>query len=66
VATDCNGDCAQGETVRDLGSGAGFDVLLSARRAGPCGKTYGPDMTDEMLAEANGNRERSGITNAGF
>jgi len=43
-----------GETVLDLGSGGGIDVLLSARRVGPTGKAYGLDMTDEMLALANG------------
>ena len=46
--------CA-GETVRDLGSGGGIDVLLSARRVGPPGKAYGLDMTDEMLALARDN-----------
>lgn len=50
----------------DLGSGAGLDVLLSARRVGPNGKAYGLDMTDEMLAEARLNRVRAGITNAEF
>lgn len=56
----------QGETVLDLGSGAGLDVLLSARRVGPTGKAYGLDMTDEMLAEARKNQEKSGITNVEF
>lgn len=55
-----------GETVLDLGSGAGLDVLLSARRVGPCGKAYGLDMTDEMLAVARDNQIRAGITNAEF
>ncbi|HWR06709.1 arsenic resistance N-acetyltransferase ArsN2 [Sporomusa sp.] len=55
-----------GETVLDLGSGAGLDVLLSARRVGPCGKAYGLDMTDEMLAAARANQNRAGITNAEF
>src|SRR5258708_10532933 len=55
-----------GETVLDLGSGAGLDVLLSARRVAPGGHAYGVDMTDEMLALANGNKARSGVTNATF
>lgn len=55
-----------GEVVLDLGSGAGLDVLLSARRVGPMGKAYGLDMTDEMLAEARANQARAGITNAEF
>ena len=55
-----------GETVLDLGSGAGLDVLLSARRVGPYGKAYGLDMTDEMLAEANANKIKAQITNAEF
>jgi arsenite methyltransferase len=55
-----------GETVLDLGSGAGLDVLLSAKRVGPAGKAYGLDMTDEMLAEANANKARSGLANAEF
>lgn len=55
-----------GETVLDLGSGAGLDVLLSARRVGSAGKAYGLDMTDEMLAEANANKAKSGLTNAEF
>lgn len=55
-----------GETVLDLGSGAGLDVLLSAKRVGPSGKAYGLDMTDEMLAEANANKAKSGLTNAEF
>jgi arsenite methyltransferase len=55
-----------GETVLDLGSGGGIDVLLSARRVGPTGKAYGLDMTDEMLALANENKEKSGITNVEF
>src|SRR6266550_1181403 len=55
-----------GETVLDLGSGAGLDVLLSARRVAPGGHAYGVDMTDEMLALANGNKAKSGVTNATF
>jgi arsenite methyltransferase len=55
-----------GETVLDLGSGGGIDVLLSARRVGPTGKAYGLDMTDEMLALANQNKKKSGIDNVEF
>src|SRR6202451_4461066 len=55
-----------GETVLDLGSGGGIDVLLSARRVGPTGKAYGLDMTDEMLALARENQRKSGIHNAEF
>src|SRR5438270_4055037 len=55
-----------GQVVLDLGSGAGLDVLLSARRVAPGGHAYGVDMTDEMLAVANQNRERAGISNATF
>jgi arsenite methyltransferase len=55
-----------GEVVLDLGSGGGLDVLLSARRVAPGGHAYGVDMTDEMLALANGNRERAGVDNATF
>jgi arsenite methyltransferase len=55
-----------GETVLDLGSGGGIDVLLSARRVGPTGKAYGLDMTDEMLALAAANKARSGLTNVEF
>jgi len=55
-----------GETVLDLGSGGGIDVLLSARRVGPTGRAYGLDMTDEMLALAEENKRKSGITNAEF
>jgi arsenite methyltransferase len=55
-----------GETVLDLGSGGGIDVLLSARRVGPAGKAYGLDMTDEMLALAERNRRASGLTNVTF
>ena len=55
-----------GETVLDLGSGGGIDVLLSARRVGPAGKAYGLDMTDEMLALARDNQRRAGITNVEF
>lgn len=60
------GSLYAGETVLDLGSGAGLDVLLSARRVGPSGKAYGLDMTDEMLAEANANKEKAGLANAEF
>ena len=56
----------QGETVLDLGSGGGIDVLLSARRVGPTGRAYGLDMTDEMLALARANQAKSGVTNADF
>ena len=56
----------EGETVLDLGSGGGIDVLLSAKRVGPTGKAYGLDMTDEMLALANENKERAGATNVEF
>jgi SAM-dependent methyltransferase len=55
-----------GETVLDLGSGGGIDVLLSARRVGPSGKAYGLDMTDEMLALARANQARAGATNVEF
>ena len=55
-----------GETVLDLGSGGGIDVLLSARRVGPTGKAYGLDMTDEMLELARDNQRRAGIENAEF
>jgi arsenite methyltransferase len=55
-----------GETVLDLGSGGGIDVLLSARRVGPTGKVYGLDMTDEMLALACENQRKAGIENAEF
>jgi 2-polyprenyl-3-methyl-5-hydroxy-6-metoxy-1,4-benzoquinol methylase len=55
-----------GETVLDLGSGGGIDVLLSARRVGPTGVTYGVDMTDEMLALAQENKRKSGLTNVHF
>src|SRR6516225_1202880 len=55
-----------GETVLDLGSGGGIDVLLSARRAGPTGKAYGLDMTDEMLALARENQRKAGIQNVEF
>jgi len=55
-----------GETVLDLGSGGGIDVLLSARRVGPTGKAYGLDMTDEMLALAKENKRKSGLDNVEF
>ena len=56
----------EGETVLDLGSGGGIDVLLSAKRVGPKGKVFGLDMTDEMLALANQNKERAGVENVEF
>ena len=56
----------EGETVLDLGSGGGIDVLLSAKRVGPSGKAYGLDMTDEMLALANENKRRAGAANVEF
>ena len=55
-----------GEIVLDLGFGGGIDVLLSARRVGPTGKAYGLDMTDEMLALAEENKRKSGLTNVEF
>ena len=55
-----------GETVLDLGSGGGIDVILSAHRVGPTGKAYGLDMTDEMLALAEQNKGKSGLTNVEF
>ena len=55
-----------GEIVLDLGSGGGIDVLLSARRVGPTGKAYGLDTTDDKLAHAQRNREKSGLTNVEF
>jgi SAM-dependent methyltransferase len=55
-----------GEIVLDLGSGGGIDVLLSARRVGPTGRAYGLDMTDEMLALAEENKRKSGLTNVEF
>jgi SAM-dependent methyltransferase len=55
-----------GETVLDLGSGGGIDVLLAARRVGPTGKAYGLDMTDEMLALARENQRKAGIENVDF
>ena len=55
-----------GETVLDLGSGGGIDVLLSARRVGPAGKAYGLDMTDEMLALARENQRKAGVDNVEF
>jgi SAM-dependent methyltransferase len=59
-------ELAAGETVLDLGSGGGIDVLLSARRVGPTGKAYGLDMTDEMLAVAEENKRKSGLENVEF
>jgi arsenite methyltransferase len=55
-----------GETVLDLGSGGGIDVILSARRVGPAGKAYGLDMTDEMLALARDNQRKAGVQNVEF
>jgi SAM-dependent methyltransferase len=55
-----------GETVLDLGSGGGIDVLLSAKRVGPTGKAFGLDMTDEMLALARENQRKAGATNVEF
>ncbi len=55
-----------GDVVLDLGSGGGIDVLLSARRVGPTGKAYGLDMTDEMIALARENQQKSGLTNVEF
>ena len=55
-----------GQTVLDLGSGGGIDVLLSAKRVGPTGKVYGLDMTDEMLALARENQQKAGATNVEF
>jgi SAM-dependent methyltransferase len=55
-----------GDTVLDLGSGGGIDVLLSARRVGPSGMAYGLDMTDEMLALAEENKRKSGLENVAF
>ena len=59
-------ELAPGETVLDLGSGGGIDVLLSAKRVGPTGKAYGLDMTDEMLALAQENQRKAGVSNAIF
>ncbi|MCU1647845.1 MAG: methyltransferase protein [Nocardia sp.] len=59
-------DLSIGDVVLDLGSGAGLDVLLSARRVGPTGKAYGLDMTDEMLALAQANTREAGATNVEF
>jgi arsenite methyltransferase len=56
-------DLHEGETVLDLGSGGGIDVLLSARRVGPAGTAYGLDMTDEMLELARANQAKAGVTN---
>jgi arsenite methyltransferase len=59
-------DLHPGETVLDLGSGGGIDVLLSGKRVGPTGKVYGLDMTEEMLALATVNRDEAGVTNVQF
>src|SRR5215472_10162400 len=55
-----------GETVLDLGSGGGIDVILSAKRVGPTGQAYGLDMTDEMLALARENQKKAGVENVEF
>ena len=60
------GQLAAGETVLDLGSGGGIDVLLSARRVGSTGKAYGLDMTDEMLSLARDNQRKAGVENVEF
>src|ERR1700758_3911793 len=59
-------DLQPGQTVLDLGSGGGIDVLLSAKRVGPTGKAYGLDMTDEMLSLARENQHQAGVTNVEF
>jgi SAM-dependent methyltransferase len=59
-------DLQPGQTVLDLGSGGGIDVLVSARRVGPTGKVYGLDMTDDMLALARENQRKAGATNVEF
>src|SRR5439155_24764621 len=59
-------DLREGETVLDLGSGAGADVLISARRVGPTGTAIGLDMTDEMLALARANADAAGVNNVEF
>jgi SAM-dependent methyltransferase len=59
-------DLREGETVLDLGSGGGIDVILSAKRVGPTGRVFGVDMTDEMLALARVNAEEAGVANAIF
>jgi len=59
-------DLQPGQTVLDLGSGGGIDVLLSAKRVGPAGKVYGLDMTDDMLALARENQRKAGATNVEF
>ena len=59
-------ELSEGETVLDLGSGGGIDVILSAKRVGPTGRAYGVDMTDEMLALAQRNADEAGIGNAVF
>src|SRR5262249_43806790 len=59
-------DLREGETVLDLGSGRGLDLLLSAPRVGPTGKVYGLDMTDDMLALARENQRKAGVANVEF
>ena len=66
VNPTADADLRQGETVLDLGSGGGIDVILSARRVGPTGTAYGLDMTDEMLALAQRNARAAGVTNVHF
>src|ERR687895_696609 len=56
----------EGDRVLDLGSGGGIDVLLSAKRVGPTGRAFGLDMTDEMLAVAQGNAREAGVDNVEF
>jgi ubiquinone/menaquinone biosynthesis C-methylase UbiE len=59
-------DLKEGETVLDLGSGGGIDVLLSAKRVGPTGKAYGLDMTHDMIALARENQRQAGVSNVEF
>jgi arsenite methyltransferase len=59
-------DLVEGQTVLDLGSGAGFDALIAARKVGPLGRVIGVDMTDAMLAKARGNADRSGMGHVEF
>ena len=66
AATRLLAELKAGEVVLDLGSGGGIDVLLSARRVGPTGKAFGLDMTDQMLALAEENKRKSGLTNVEF
>src|SRR5262245_12561622 len=59
-------DLQPGQTVLDLGSGGGIDVLLAARRVGPTGRVFGVDMTDDMLALARENQRQAGVANVEF